>query len=228
MIKINDFLQCILWPLYGLYLFIRNFRFYLRYPILFSTDFFLKIYYQTHYSFAKNHLEKASVSYRPTELTYGETPYMTIKSVLDFIPINTNSVFYDLGCGKGRLAFFVRFVYKIPVVGIELLPTYVKVATLWAKRHNWQNIRFIQGNMLKADLSAGTIFFIAGTCLESKTQTQLAQKLESLTHPCYVITTSYPIKSDRFRIIKILKQPFSWGYGTVYIQKNTPPSPCQG
>jgi hypothetical protein len=111
--------------------------------------------------------------------------------------------------------------YRIPAVGLELMPTYVKVAQKVVQMHKLAKIAFMQADVLQADLSKGTIFFLAGTCFSGPSIVKITKKLEQLPVGTIVITTSFALNSPLFTLRKKLCVPFSWGMGHIFIQEIT-------
>jgi len=203
---------------YDLRILFLNFQYYIIHPILLRLDFFLYFFYRFHYSISKNRHEKSKIQKSGIELTYGETPYCTLDKALSLIPVTSKDRFYDLGSGRGKLVFFLYAMYHIPATGIELIPTYIKLAQKLAKDYKFP-IRFIEGDFLKTDFSDATLVFLTATCLGDSTLKLLNQKFEKLQKGSWVISASYPIQSTQFELKHHLKVFYSWGYGNLYLQQ---------
>ncbi len=207
-------------PFYGLYVFFRNLPIYFQHPKLLDLDFLFFYYYKLFYSGHKYHEEKTSTKIKDiVELTYGETPYFTLKKIIKKIPIKKEQIFIDLGCGRGRLVFFVNKHFKLKSIGIDLIPTYIKVANFFKQKKKITEVEFYLADILNHDFSKGDIFYIAWTCLNKETIKQIEQRLINLKRGSYVITTSMPVQNKNFKVIKEFKLPFSWGYGHVYLNQ---------
>ncbi len=50
------------------------------------------------------------------------TPYQAIDRLFEFYTLPEQAQFVDVGCGSGRMAFYVHHKFQIPVKGIELNP----------------------------------------------------------------------------------------------------------
>ncbi len=212
-----------LWnSIYQLHLWILNLFYYMQHIQLLRLDAILLMYYRLHYSSGKHRYEKTKTPFSGEELTYGETSFLALAKAIDCIPkIQRKHRFIDLGCGRGRLVFFANIHFGMPAIGIDILPTYIKVATQLAKRFNLPDCRFANANFLNDDfkLPAGSIYFIAGTCLSGSSWKTLIRKLQAIPERAYTISTSIPIHAPEFKPIQKLVVPFSWGKGTLYIQQ---------
>ncbi len=62
-------------------------------------------------------IEKAK-SYNRTEAT----PYQALDRFFEFYELPERAKFVDIGCGSGRMLFYVHHRFDIPVTGIELNP----------------------------------------------------------------------------------------------------------
>ena len=69
------------------------------------------------------------------------------------LQLKKGSVFYELGCGEGRLS---RYIAKqnpeAKVVGVEIMVTMYLLAQLRQLLHPHKNLRYIYGDALKTDL----------------------------------------------------------------------------
>ena len=65
-----------------------------------------------------------SIHYHP----YEPTPYSALVELFKHYEVRESDHIVDFGCGKGRLNFFINFHYQVPVVGIEMNPTFYKEA----------------------------------------------------------------------------------------------------
>jgi SAM-dependent methyltransferase len=206
--------------IYNFYLSIGNFFILITNFKLFRINNFINFYYKTNYSRYKNIKEKENIDKDQMELVYGETPFISLKKVLEEISLKKNSVFYDLGCGRGKVAFFVNLAYKIKTIGIDLMPTYINVAKSIVKRYKLENIEFFLDDILEYDFTDADVIYICGTCFQEATRKKLYEKLENINKELYVITATHALKSEKFEIVKKMKVLYSWGIGTLYINKN--------
>lgn len=153
------------------------------------------------------------------ELTYGEAIWLSIKKVLDYIQPQKDQVFFDLGCGTGRVCFFASIYYGLNANGIDLLPTFVSNANKIKDKFQIENLNFYQENWLKFNLEKADIIYIAATCLSEETLSALVKKLALLKQDTTIISVTNEITGTNFKTIKKMYLPFSWGKAEVFITK---------
>lgn len=151
------------------------------------------------------------------ELTYGEAIWSSIDQILKFINPDKDMVFYDLGCGTGRVCFFANIKYHLKAYGIDLLPTFINNAEKIKNKFSLEDVHFIKNNWLNFDFSNADIIYVAGTCLNDETLSELTNKLKSIKKNTYVISVSNELKSEDLSLVKRMYLPFSWGRANVFI-----------
>ena len=94
-----------------------------------------------------------AVRYTPT--TYGVLP-----SILPYV--GSDDVFVDLGCGKGRVVWFVATRCRLKkVIGIEIVPELARIAKRnIAKSKPPTPVQIIEGDAATTDLVEGTVYFL--------------------------------------------------------------------
>jgi SAM-dependent methyltransferase len=90
-----------------------------------------------------------------------QTDYNVIKKVFSSLDLTENDIFYDLGSGYGRVIFYGSILYpKTTFKGVEFVEDRVKEARRLAHSLNLENANFIAKDVLKQDLSDGSVFYI--------------------------------------------------------------------
>lgn len=93
---------------------------------------------------------------------YDTIAHVAIKKVISLTKPSNDDVVYDLGCGKGRVAchFAQQRVRKI--VGIEISDLLCEIAktNIQKLRNRRSPVEIINADVVTADLSDGTIFFL--------------------------------------------------------------------
>jgi SAM-dependent methyltransferase len=208
-----------IYPFYWLYLTLRNLPNYVLAPRMLRLDMVLFFYYHVFFR-SSAHRTQMEAAPRPIgELTYGETPYFALRRALRWVKPTKTDVFYDLGCGRGKLVFYMNQRFRMKAVGVDVIPEFVRVGNALAKRKGFSNVEFRQADLLSLPMDDATLVFVAGTSLEDDTQSRLFEKLETLRLGAHVITTSYSIRSEKFALLKILRVPFSWGVGHLFVHE---------
>jgi SAM-dependent methyltransferase len=151
---------------------------------------------------------------------YGETPIPVLAKIAQECNLNSEDVFFDLGCGRGRGAIFLSQLIGCRTVGIDWIPFFIQTAqniiTSFSPR---LSTHFRCSNILAADLSEATVIFLYGTCLSDEVIRSLISRFEKLSLQTKVITVSYPLRdyNPRFHIQKQFTALFPWGKGEIYI-----------
>jgi SAM-dependent methyltransferase len=216
-----DVIKLLLTPIYWIYIFLLDIKIYKKHFIFLKIDTMLFLYYWLSYSISRHNLDISRIASKD-ELVYGEIPYFSFEKALELIPIKTTDTFMDLGCGKGKLVFYMNNIFKIKSIGVDLVPMYIKYAASLSKRLKLKNIQFENKNILNCDLSQGTIFLITWTCFSDQSRKSLIEKMQKEISPgSHIITTFNPIEENNFKLIKYIRVPFSWGKGYLYIHKKT-------
>lgn len=115
-----------------------------------------------------------------------------IKRIFKLAKLKPGEVFYDLGCGDGRIVSYAAKQYKAQAIGIELaLPLYFicKIRQLFNYK---KGVKFKFKNLFKENLSRADVIYVFGT--KSKLKNKLKQKLENeLKKGARVISYSFSI-----------------------------------
>lgn len=160
--------------------------------------------------------------YTPSELTYGEVSFYGIQKALNEIPKKCHHSFIDLGCGKGKILFFTRLIFKLNVTGVEInkkltrLGRFLKTILCIKKTH------FIHTDLGSIILPDADIYFMAGTCFSDNTLAHLRNEFEKKNHHFFILSTTYPFMEEIYRINKIIKTPCTWGFDLIYVQEFCP------
>lgn len=131
--------------------------------------------------------------------TYGETTQEGVDEIVKHFNdyFNEKTVFYDLGCGLGKMVAHIGIQYNVKKsCGIELSKERLKCAHDIKERYckNITNVSFIESDFFKTDLSDATVVYFDNTSMyESKYLIELVNKLPK---GCLVLTRSGFMKSE--------------------------------
>lgn len=151
---------------------------------------------------------------------YGETPWTTLERVCEALKLGPDDMFVDLGAGTGRTLLFVHYRFGARALGYELVPRFVeKFAWLQHRLGLATIVEMRAQNWFDADLSQGTAFFLVGSCYSDDHLEIARKKLAELPAGSRIASVSYPIAGDAFEPLGDFVSAFSWGSGTVYLQR---------
>lgn len=91
---------------------------------------------------------------------YDGTPYDVVREAIRGLAPKRGDVFYDLGCGYGRVVLWGALVSDAVVRGIELVPQRLAPARRAVERLALRNAALIQGNVLSTPFDDGNLFFL--------------------------------------------------------------------
>jgi SAM-dependent methyltransferase len=113
--------------------------------------------------------------------------------ILKLANLKPNEIFYDLGCGNGRVVAYISKNSKAKAIGIEFSwPLYLfsKIRQLISPR---KNLIIRWGNLFKADLADADVIYVFG--MPDKLKDKLALKIQKETHPgTRIISYTFEIK----------------------------------
>ena len=126
-------------------------------------------------------------------------PSKVLKDIEKALNINDDSVVYDLGCGDGKVLFYLYKNHsKAKYIGIEnnLFPTILAKTRNWFHfRKNKSNIKIIKKDFFEVDLSNATHIF---TYLYPNLMDDLLPKLDKdLRKGTRLISASFHFTSKR-------------------------------
>lgn len=103
---------------------------------------------------------------------YGETGYESIENIVNhFIEdFNNETIFYDLGCGVGKIVFHIGLKYKPKkACGIEYSEKRYMFSQFIMKelKITESNIVLINDNILNCDISDATVIYVDNTAFPS-------------------------------------------------------------
>jgi len=154
-------------------------------------------------------------------LIYGETPLVTVEKFLEFLKPGPCDVFIDLGCGRGLPVFYAHMLSGVISRGLDIVPEFIERAAAVSSRLSLDRVSFVNSSFRDADISDGTLFYMAGTTFDDSLVYELTEKLERITHPIRLITLSAPLASARFRLVTKMELDFSWGKTWAFFQQSS-------
>lgn len=150
---------------------------------------------------------------------YGETPLHTMEKMARAAQVSIDDHFYELGCGRGRSAFFIKNIFRCRVTGIEIIPKFIEINSFIQEKANLKNIRFLGGSYLDIPLNEATVIYYYGTCSSDVEIEQISKRLDRCRSGTRVLSISEPLPLKNYVVIEELPVQFAWGWTTCYIQK---------
>lgn len=153
---------------------------------------------------------------------YGETPLTSAQLIAETCNITEKDHVFELGCGRGRTCFWLKYFIDCHVTGIDFVPKFIERANRIKTKLKVDNVTFIQDDFMEADFQEATVIYLYGTMLDDDAITSLTKKFKKLTPGTKVITVSYPLSDysddDTFELMKRFTVPYPWGTTDVYLQ----------
>lgn len=95
---------------------------------------------------------------RKPDVFYMPTPQRVVDAMLEVAGVTASDVVYDLGSGDGRIPITAAKVYGARGVGIDIDPERINEANTNARVAGVTgNVRFLNEDLFKADISAATV-----------------------------------------------------------------------
>lgn len=171
------------------------------------------------YYLCKRHLRSLNLEDQP----YGETTLRSLDHILARAQICEDDYFVDLGCGRGKLVFWVNCHYNCRSLGIDLNPIFMQHAKAITQQLSFAKVEFSEGAIEDFDLSKATVLYLYGSAFTDDFLYELTKKLQSLSQNTKIISVSFPLNDycqlPAFETIDAMEIQFIWGSSTVYVQK---------
>jgi len=118
-------------------------------------------------------------------------PRKRMENMIKLAGITKHDVFYDLGCGDGRILKLVAEKTGAKCIGIEADP----IRYIWAKINTMRNknVKILFGNIFKKDISNGSVIFLY---LQERTNEKIKTKLrQELRKGTKIASYWWPMKN---------------------------------
>jgi SAM-dependent methyltransferase len=131
-----------------------------------------------------------------------------ILKILEAAALKKNKLFYDLGCGDGRVVIEAVKNFQVKGIGIDVNPILLKIAKLKAKYYKVSpgKIKFYRGDILKYDFKKADYIYLF---LMPELIKKLKNQFKKLKKGTLIISHGFKIEEwDRLLIKKIEDSPF--------------------
>ena len=155
------------------------------------------------------------INHKKYNTTYGELELNQINKIFKHLKLNSSDVFYDLGCGSGKINFYVAEKYNIKSIGIEIIEKRYKVAESIRKKIKNNKLFFINNDIFNVDLSNGTIFYTYNLTWGDEVNNNMIKKIRQTAKKCKYIISSVMLPSCK--LYKSIDVTFSSHNSNIYI-----------
>lgn len=178
---------------------------------------FWQYFYETPYHISKRF--KQRVGDNDDHYMYGETPLTTLDTITKELGITSEDHLFELGCGPGRTALWIKSFCQCAVTAIDAVPEFIEKA-----KRVVRGVSFLNQDVMETDYTNATAIYLYGTCYQDPFIKALSHKLEECQPGTRIATTSYPLTdyNSAFVLDKTITVPFTWGKGDVFIQHRRP------
>lgn len=161
---------------------------------------------------------------------YGEITFGSLDKVIQYLKLNKDDVFFDLGSGVGKVVMQVAMTTPVKkVVGVELSNSRYKEARKAARLLQSQGYveprkySFKNEDILETNLKNATVIYSCSTAFPMKFMNKFTKKLGELKRPLRIVTTQELPENKYFELVDKLQLDMSWARKTsvyVFASKN--------
>lgn len=152
---------------------------------------------------------------------YGEIPLTSLNKIAKECALEACDHVFELGCGRGRAAFFLRTIIGCRVTAIDWISFFIINAQKIVETLHIERIAFTCATIQSAKLNEATCIYLYGTCLSDEIIRQLCLRFLSLPSQVKIITLSYPLKDYNagFKTLKRFMVSVPWGKIEVFLNQ---------
>ena len=150
------------------------------------------------------------------DFRFGETPYATALEILKQCGLKAGETLMDLGCGRGKMVFTAALACGARAIGVELLPTYWKIAGKIRDRMGLQElVEFRLEDFTLVEVFEADVVYVAGSIFAPETKQELLAMVEQLQPGCRWVTVGWDCQHPLLELTAEKELLFSWGYEVV-------------
>ncbi len=156
------------------------------------------------------------------ELRFGETPRSAIKKILRYLPdVGPESTIYELGCGRGRAAFWFHFLSGAKVIGVDVIGSFIKTAQWLSGAVGCGNrVTFLRQDLRTMSWTENPdVIYACALCMSSETREILLSKVLETQPGTHLVTIGWKPTHERLDLVANLETGFSWGRCGIQISK---------
>lgn len=148
-------------------------------------------------------------SSRGGELSYGETPTVTLARILELAELAPGAGFVDLGSGRG-VTVVAAALLGYRAAGMELLNEYVERSRKVATRVGVE-VDFGQGDFLLEEWPKAELYLLNSTAFPADFRQRLNLRFQQLESGTLVCTYDWELESAEFDQLHALRLPVTRG-----------------
>jgi SAM-dependent methyltransferase len=169
---------------------------------------------------------------KTVDATYGELLPESLHNILLNMKLGPRDVFYDLGCGTGRICLQVYMETGARCTGIEFVKKRYDIAqcSLALYKNTYKKtrkVKFVLGDFFKYDWSDATCIFMCNTCFNEAITKRILKKLSNCKSLRYVFTVKSLPPHPMLRLRTELNTPTSWSESTTSYIYDVAPAPSK-
>lgn len=156
-----------------------------------------------------------------SELKFGETSLSTVREILGHVPpLDSNSLIYDLGCGRGRAAFMFHFLTGATVLALDAVPAFIDTGRKLARLNGCdEGLLFYCEDFRYSDFDEADLFYACALCFGPETRQALLAKILEGKPGSHLVTVGWKPEHPRLAPIAHFSAVFSWGPAWVTISR---------
>ncbi len=162
--------------------------------------------------------DEAVVVERSSSAMYGEILPSSTTKLLDYLNLNEDDVFFDLGSGTGKVVIQAAMTTKLRrCVGVELVKNrYIASAAVLQvvqseDRLKTQDVQFLCEDFMETDLAEATIIYSCSTAFSQGLLQKLARRMADLPSNTLFVTLQDLDETPWFLLEEVLSLDMSWG-----------------
>lgn len=151
---------------------------------------------------------------------YGETSIPHFAELCAQLQLTAQDRFFELGCGRGRLALWLACHTPCrQVIGIDLNPIFIQRASAITQGLRIRHLFWQQDNFMDTYLNSATVLYLYGTAFNEQAIANITEHLRLCQPGTRIITVSYALDHADFEKVQQRKLQFVWGEADIFIQR---------
>ncbi len=166
----------------------------------------------------------------PDEMTqvYGEVPLIVVERAVKTANLQPHHMFWELGAGRGRIAYWVHHFIGSRVHAVDAIPIFVHRAQQIISKRKLKNIEYTNTLIQNLQFSKCDVALLYGSAFSFGFINSLAQTIAKTAKPGFIIiSVSFSMQQrlpeGTFERIAAFKGKFTWGSTMVYIERLVQP-----